>query len=374
VEVLFPIMAYVGILGAVLWFAVRKSAHAPIEPNPPRERVARAYTQGDRVLASVAEAHGLKHDVDVVTGRVGELRVELAVEPDGTQPVTFKGVARFPRSLGLDLGLKHRGAFNAYGGDPVVSDDFDHVFQVDALHADQARDLLSGSAGELLMSGASRGYHLRLDDDMLSLSVDAASGVDRSVAALMWVIETAQALLEARGQLKRPALEQQVHDAFTALAQGLGGRLVGDELRLNLEEGELVAFVDHVTGKQFCTRLTLIFDKPLPLDLRLGLEAEQSFFERFKHKDLQLGDARFDQTFVVFGEPEDEVKGVLDADLRRELLEVSRQADSVTLTPTELELAVNSAVSDPDQLGTLVDTMRSVARRLSPRRAQGAYR
>ncbi|MBI3204993.1 MAG: hypothetical protein HYZ29_25880 [Myxococcales bacterium] len=373
-EILLPILAYVGIMGTVLWFAARKSANAPLEPNPPRERVARVYTLGDQVLTRVAQAHGLKHDVDVVTGRVGDLRVEIAVEPDGTQPVTFNGVVRFPRSLGLDLRLRHRGALNAYGGVPVVSDDFDHVFQVEALHADQARGLLSAEAGAQLMTGASRGYYLKLDDDGLSLSVDAARGVDRSATALTWLIETAQAIVLARAGLRRPELEQRVHDSFTALAQGLGGRVEGDELHLDLEEGELVSFVDHVTGKQFRTRLTLVFDKPLPVDLRLGLESEQSFFARFKHKDLQLGDDRFDRTFVVFGEPEDEVKGVIDAELRRTLVELSASVDSFTLTPTELELGVNSALSDRDALGNLVDAMRNVARALCPRRGQGAYR
>ena len=138
-EILLPLLAYVGIMGAVLFYAARGSANAPLLPNPPRERHRRAYTLGDQVLAKASEQLGLKHDVDVASGRVGDLRVELAAVPEGTNPVTFTGVARFPRSLGLELSVKLRGVLGGRAGKAIVSDDFDHVFKVDAVHEDQAR-------------------------------------------------------------------------------------------------------------------------------------------------------------------------------------------------------------------------------------------
>ena len=40
----------------------------------------------------------------------------------------------------------------------------------------------------------------------------------------------------------------------------------------------------------------------------------------------------------------------------------------------QIEIAVDRALSDRDELGTLVDTLRDVARALAPSKAAGAYR
>jgi hypothetical protein len=374
VEVVLPLLAYVGVLTGILWAVARKGVNAPLEPNPPRERVKRVYTLGDQVLARVAEQHGLKHDVDVASGRVGELRVEIAATPDGTSPMTFDAVARFPRSLGLELSVKQRGSFGGRSGEAVVSDDFDHDFKVDALHADQARELLGAAVGEALRKGVSRGFRVELDDRELVLSVSANLGTERAVEAMSWLVQTAQAILEARARLARPALEQRVLDAFGSLARSLGGSVDGDVLRLDLEEGELSAHVDRVSGKRFRTELCLTFAKPLTLDLRLGLESERSRFARFRHKDIQLGQPSFDEVFVVMGEPEEEVKAALDEPLRAELLALHQNVDALSLTPTEIEVAVDEALADRDALGDLVEAMTGVAQRLAPRKKQRAYR
>lgn len=373
-ELLIPFLAYLGLLGGVVWYAARGSANAPILPNPPRERTTRVYTLGDQVLAGAAETLGIKHDVDVATGRVGELRVELAAEPDGTGPMKFSGVARFPRPLGLELSVNPRGVLGGRASKAIVSDDFDHVFRVDAIHADQARELLSGQAGELLMEGASRGLRVALDDDTLEVSIDATNGVERCTQALTWLGETGQAILAARARLKRPELEQKVMDAFEELAQSLGGRVDGDELRLGLEEGELTVHVDHVSGKRFRTQLGLVFERPLPIDLRLGLESERSRLERFRKKDIQLGDRAFDDVFVVMGDAEDEVGAALGEELRRRFLDLAEAVDGLALSSTEIEVLVDRALSDRDELGSLVAALREIARALAPRRAEGAYR
>lgn len=373
-EVVLPLLAYVGVLTGILWAVARKSAMAPIEPNPPRERVKRVYTLGDQVLAKASEQHGLKHDVDVATGRVGELRVEIAAMPDGTSPVDFNAVARFPRSLGLELSVEQRGSFGGRGGDAVVSDDFDHDFRVDALHADQARELLGGAVGEALVKGVSRGFRIELDDNELVMSVAANLGTERGVEAMSWLVRTAQAILDARARLARPELEQRVLDTFGSLARSLGGRVDGDVLRLGLEEGELRAHVDHVSGKRFRTQLCLVFDKPLAIDLRLGLESERSRIARVRHKDIQVGQPSFDEVFVVMGEPEDEVRAALDAPMREELLALHERVDALSLTSTELEVAVDEALADRDALGELVEALVGVAQKLAPRKKHGAYR
>ena len=364
----------VGTAAAVLWYAMLAGTEAPLLPNPPRERSKRVYTLGDEVLAGAAEQLGIKHAVDVASGRVGELRVELAAQPDGTSPMTFSGIARFPRALGLELSVTRRGVLGGRAGKAIVSDDFDHVFRVDAVHEDQARELLSGEAGELLMTGDSRGLRLSLDDDTLEVSVDAAAGVERCTQALVWLGETGQAILAERARLKRPELEQKVMDVFGELAQSLGGRVEVDELRLELEEGELTVHVDHVSGKRFRTQFRLVFERPLPFDLHLGLESERSRIERFRKRDIQLGDPAFDAAFVVMGDPEDEVKAALGEAPRQCLLGLAQAVDGFVLSPTEIEIAVDRALSDRDELGTLVDTLRDVARALAPSKAAGAYR
>lgn len=373
-EVVLPILAYVGALTAILWAVAKKGANAPIEPNPPRERVARVYTVGDRVLAQAAKQHGLKHDVDVASGRVGELRVELAAVPDGTSPVEFRGVARFPRSLGLELSVRKRGALGGRAGEAVVTDDFDHEFRVDALHADQARALLDGPAGEAMLKGVGRGFRVELDDHELTMAVGADLGTERGVEAASWLVQTATAISAARAKLPRPELQQRVLDSFSDLAKSLGGRVDGDVLRLDLEEGELSAHVDRVSGKQFRTGLCLVFARPLSLDLRLGLESERSRFARFRHKDIQLGDPSFDEVFVVMGEPEEEVRAALDEALRAQLLALHQDVSALSATPTELEVTVDEALSDRDALGELIDRMVAVARSLAPQKRSGAYR
>lgn len=373
-EVLLPLLAFLGIMTGVLVAAAKAGANAPIEPNPPRERPKRVYAPGDRVLAKVAEEHGLRHDVDVASGRVGDLSLEIAAVPDGTAPTRFTGVARFRRSLGLELVVEQRGSFGGRSGDTVVSKDFDHDFAVDALHLDQARALLEGPVAQAFTRAANRSLRVALDDESLSVAVDAGLGPERGIEAMSWLVTTARAIEEARARVKRPAMEQGMVDAFTSLAQGLGGNLHGDELRLDLEEGELGAHVDRVSGKEFRTTLRLSFEKPLALDLRLGLESQRSRFERFRYKDIQLGDELFDEVFVVLGEPEEDVAAALDEPLRELLLTLHEGVDALLLSPTEIEVAVNRALADRDELETLVGSMREVARKLAPKRREGAYR
>lgn len=371
-EIVLPLLAYVGALTTILWAVARKGTEAPIEPNPPRERMARVYTLGDKVLVQVAQQYGLKHDVDVASGRIGELRVELAAVPDGTNPMEFRAVARFPRSLGLELSVRRRSLGGR--GETVVSNDFDHDFRVDALHADQARALLDGPAGEALLKGERRGFRIELDDHELALTLDADLGAERAVEAAGWLVQASNTILTARAKLPRPELQQRVLDCFNALAQSLGGRVDGDVLCLDLEEGELSAHVDRVSGKQFRTELCLVFARPLSLDLRLGLESERSRFARFRHKDIRLGDPSFDEVFVVMGEPEDEVRALLDETLREHLLALREDVSTLSSTPTELEVTVDEALSDRDALGELVDRMVAVARGLAPQKRSGAYR
>jgi hypothetical protein len=374
VEIVLPILAYIGIFGGLLWAASRKSASAPIEPNPPRSRPARAYTEGDRVLAAVAERHGLKHHIDEVTGRVGDVRFRLAAVPTGTLPEEYSGRGRFVRSLGLDLSVVRRRGLGGRASDVVVSGDFDHEYRVDARHEDQARELLGGELGEALLKGASRGFGVSLDDDALEIAVNARRGVEACTEALSWLVVTSQAVVVARAGLKRPALEQRFLDSFAELAQSYAGKIREDVLSLELESGELTLHVDHVSGKRFQTQLSLSFARPLAVDLRLGLEAERTRFERFRRRDVQTGHARFDEIFLVLGEPEEDVVSLLGEDVRQRLLELHELVDGITVTPTELDVRVDEAVADRETLGELVAKVDAVAQALCPRRAQGAYR
>lgn len=373
-ELVLGLLAYVSILGGVLWYAARSTVDAPIEPNPPRERPKRVYTLGDKVLAATAKRHGLRHDVDFVRGRAGELRIEIVAVPDGTNPERFEGMAYFPRSLGLELSVEQRGSVGGRGSTTIVSDAFDHDFAVDALHADQARALLSGSVSEAFHRAMNRSFRPKLDDEALEITVSARLGAERCAEAMTWLIDTAREILAARASLPRPALEQRVLDAFELLAQDLGGRVAGDVLSLTLEEGELSAYVDRVREKVFRTRVRLELSRPLAVNLQLGLETERSRFARFKQADIELGDARFDDTFVVFGDPEDEVKSALGEAVRSKLLLLEEKVDALTLTPTELRVSVEAAVSDRGELGELVDLMRAVAASFAPKKGQGAYR
>jgi hypothetical protein len=118
----------------------------------------------------------------------------------------------------------------------------------------------------------------------------------------------------------------------------------------------------------------LTFAKPLPLDLRLGLESERSRFARFRHKDIQLGDPSFDETFVVLGEPEDDVHAALDEPMRERLLTLAEAVVALSLTPTEIEVGLDGALGDETALSDIVDALREITRALAPRKAQGAYR
>lgn len=373
-EVLLPLLAYVGIMGGLLLYSARNSANAPIEPNPPLERSKRVYTEGDKVLAEIAQRHGLKHSVDVTAGRVDDLRVEFAALPSGTRPELYRGVARFPRSLGLELEVRARGALGGGGGEPIVSEDFDHHFRVDALHADQAKALLEGELDDAFRKALTRGLKVSLDDAELKVSLDGRLGHERAVESAHWLIETAQAIRQARAALPRPAMQERILEAFNALAQSLGGVVEEDELRLELEEGCLTAHVDRVQGKDFRTALSIAFARPLTTDVRLRLESDLTRFERWRHQDIELGDATFDAMFVVSGEPKDEISRLFSAEVRTSLLALEKKVDSLALTPTELDVTVDGALAEQMSLADLVESLRAIARLLGPARAQGAYR
>ncbi|MFO0569369.1 MAG: hypothetical protein U0263_27165 [Polyangiaceae bacterium] len=372
-EVLIPILIYVGVIGAILYGVTKKSANAPIEKNPPREKVQRAFTIGDRVLDRVAGQFGLRHDVDMASGTVNGIQVAMSAEPSGTGPTSFSGAARFARSLGLELAVTHRGALGGRSGDPVVSEAFDHEFEVEALHHDQAAALLAGELEERFLRAVARGARIELDDRELRLTMDASLGVDRAIELLTWLVETAGEIGAARTRLPRPELEQRLLEAFNSLAGNLGGTVDDGELSLVLEEGKLRAHVEQ-QGKNFGTRIVLELARPLTLDLRLGLESDRSRFARWQKRDVTVGDAKFDDTFVVFGEPEDEVRSTLDRALREDLLALASDAESFAMSPTDLDVSVDHPLDEPSELGEWIERIRSVARHFVPQRSGGAYR
>jgi hypothetical protein len=365
-------------LGVVLWLAARKGNMAPLEPNPPRERPKKVYAWGDQVLLAAAERHGLKHSLDIAKGLVGDLRIVLEASPHAAAPrneLSFPGEARFRRPLGLELELVGLRALQA-GERVEISEELDMTFRVKALHPDQAKKLLAGDVGEALLYAARKGWAPRLDDRGLSFEVPGRASEETLAEAFAWLVDTARAILSARAVLPRPELEQRVLEAFAREADVRGGRVdqSSGELQLSLDAGEIRAFAQHSRDEGWRTTLSVELRHPIGAELHLGLEAERSAIQRWRKKDVQVGDAAFDAALVIAGESDEAVRELLGASARKALLALVSGVHHFELEPTELTSARNEAVHDAKALHEWVDATLAVVDALTPQTQRSAYR
>lgn len=367
------ILVFLGIQAAVftaLFFALKGSADAPLEPNAPPEKPKKVLAYGDEVLARAAERHGLRQQLDVATGKVGELGVTLRAVPHAAVErvgLSFTGEAVFERGLGLEVEVR------PHGGD---TSDFAEAFEVEALHPDQAKALLGGELGDAFVDAKRRGWSPSLDDSRLAIEVPGQQPADEVDQAFVWLVETARAVLGARRALPRPALEQGVQDAFRAVAEQRGGRVdVGkNELLIETELGTLRAWLERRGKKAFRTVIGIELERSVPADLHLGLERDRSSLARWREPDLSVGQAEIDDTFVVRGESQEAVRAVLGEAARTKLLALVERVDGFELEPARMRLSKDNPLNDAAELLALVDHALAALGALCPSAPRSAYR
>lgn len=378
------IAGFGGVL-ALLAYVARKSADAPMLPPPPPIK-AESITipgSGDAKLDALARELDLTRDVDAVR-RAGPPKVVVEAKPHGAaEPaqLVLNAEIEIAPPLGLRLKVAPRGIGAYLGLSPtntVVSEAFDALLDASALHLDQARDLFAGELGDWAEQLARDGVNPRIDDDSLRLSIPGRVSESRVVAAVELAVRLAKALPKARAKLPRPEIEREVLEALRPLALALEGRL--DEQRLSIRSQQELATIE--VDAQFSeedgwrTQFSAFFERPLLCEVQVTDRTAHSRWELWRSPDIELGDAPFDQAFVIRGEPEDEVKSALSAAVRQALQKLSELTDAVSMDRSSLSAVVEDLVPDAARGEAIVQALLEVVAPLTARSGgdQGAYR
>ena len=157
---------------------------------------------------------------------------------------------------------------------------------------------------------------------------------------------------------------------FAYQARGMRGTGTKHDLAMRIE-----AVVDE---KGWATEIEAMFEPPLAVGLSLTNEHALSGITKFfGAQDITIGQARFDDEFVVKGKDPQLVKEILSAAACAKLLALRDRGDKLTVNDDIVMLRVRGIVEDPELLASLIDDVAQAGKDMVTHRkpvAVGPYR
>ncbi len=325
-------------------------------------------------------------------------RFQLSGEVDGVpvwakvflgidqQAITASAVVTFEPPLGLGLRLDPKGAFDWLVRDalrkdpappPIISREFDDEFHARFLHLDQARALITEPVAKVLMHANQQDLNPTVDDTTVEVATSMIGSAEQIVAVVEGAAKIARVLVDARKSVPAPGPVRMTARAFGPVVREIGGRVDPDTLEysVKLEVGRLGVWVEH-HEEQWWTLFDLSLDRDLLCELRMTDKREHPKWKLWIRPDIETGNAVFDETFVVRGEPEEQVRRVLDGPAQEALVELRRHAHSLLITNAHLQAGLAEAVRGSKTLLGVIHPLLAAGHALTShlRRGHGPYR
>jgi hypothetical protein len=317
-----------------------------------------AWTRLGEQLGLISEGPWL------MRGRRHGRRIRLqcaAEEPAAQEPWELRCSAEMP-SLNLGLVIRPR-AEGAEPGRVSAGSLLDGALVVDAADPERVATMLACKTGDgaditdLCTWAVSNQWAQRVTDDAVVLCKRVAFDDESEPGqALDMAARLAVRLLWARRMTNASRWEQEVLRGWAALARARALELQPEQLLMRGRVGVIGCEVALVPGEgsTHSTVAVAHLDKPLQVDLRLGLGGTISAFDRYMGMlDIHLG-VEFERLYSVRGCPPDRARRLMKTPVRSALLALLRRGASVEVMDTSVRVVV-AQVLDQAVEGLLVD-------------------
>jgi hypothetical protein len=295
-------------------------------------------------------------------------------------------VARIERPLFVGLVMRSpRPMDPLFGeGNPVSGvQEIDGRFSFAAAYPAEAHAILRRAMASpndvvdhLLAASGGRFTEVMLTDTTVELQTPFTA----DPAAIAPLLDSAAALAlvlsERRPELPRNPAESLVVEALRGFASSARLTFDADRLAVHGHRGTVAVAVRTACGEgAFFTALALVPARPHNRGLRLTRQGTFQFVASFfGSQDVTVGDAEFDETFVVKGRDKQEVQAFLGAhpDARRALCALARVAD-VKVTDRGLTVDWRTVLGE-GELTALANQLPSLVGLFDPDAAATPYR
>jgi hypothetical protein len=292
------------------------------------------------------------------------------------QPPLDLGILMSNRLIPVDL--PSAGQIMAYG----VDTNFDRRFSVRCDEPDRAKALMTPALRDVMLrrlhpsamcmitdSGvAVQTVHGRADEAMLRNGLQA-------VAAIADRINSARERVPAALQLRPHRI------AWSRFAEGNGLQTISAPLCMfgTIEDATMYSYSVRASAGEFQLEVWLRFEDPLGLGLLVQpMRTVDRMKEMFGAADYKLGDALFDETFLVRVSDERGTVALLDENTRKRLLIIHDTVGPLSLTDDGISVRLPHVPPEPAVVPKIVRQMLEIARFIADKRggqrSRGPYR
>ncbi|MCA9605698.1 MAG: hypothetical protein KC619_08895 [Myxococcales bacterium] len=271
-----------------------------------------------------------------------------------------------PAPLDLGLHVQKRGLLGRMFDGVTGSQDLEMgVPDTDAKLLIQARDrraterlIRLGYVAEALGWGARDGWNMTVGDVSV---VFETTGIEYSPShvgrRLDLGVEIAQRLSAGRAETQVDQVEVARAQRWAQVAGELGFESLPNGMRGR--HRQMYVEVEQTEREdRFWTRFSCRFDRALGLSMSLTRQTTlSSFANLMAMQDIVVGDARFDDRFVVKGAPEAQVRAVLTPEVREMLITLQDKATHLEVADDHVTAWVGWRVMDVDHLKWGIDTI-----------------
>lgn len=253
--------------------------------------------------------------------------------------------------------------------------ELDRLYSIAGQDPHHVRRLLWGRPAETLLSMVATQPQLTVNDQYVVIEYpEYERGLEKCRWSLHAVARLAGVIAEARRR-EAAAWEPAWAATWSAVARGWGLELDAPRGRI---EGAVrgTSVIAQLSPDGTHTELTITLGRRLGCTLKLEKQNGSGFFAKlFRGQDIIVGDAAFDEAFIVKGQPESDVRTLLNPDACRALVAALASYEGLEMEDDTLRVAVAHRIDHPEELDRLMKVCFAAATALFPAvRAESPFR
>lgn len=287
------------------------------------------------------------------------LEIELSGRPEKLDGDRVQARVLLTRPLSTELHVTPNDG--SLPTDARVSRDFAARYRLKSPRPQRAERLLRRGGAWDMVNAHTAGWSVSADHREVRV-VGRWITEEAQVRSLMaFATRIARRMLAADKALPELLPWPDVKQAWAHLAERLGARFDAEarSMELVLPSGVLTVRARTEREEHWFADATLALDRRIEDDFEVTSAGARSLWDKLSKRDLEVGDAEFDERFFVTSSEPDAGRGLLDAELRRALLELERLSSAVLLAPDRIEIVCEGGVVGDAFEAVLDATMRA---------------
>lgn len=327
---------------------------------------------------ALAQKLGLRYDNHQIYGALHGRYVHLFLESRGSgrnRQVYTVASSNITPECDLGLTVYRHGFFSSVGewmgmkdidiGDPA----FDQAFVIKGDEAPRVQAMFAHAGLRAALADAHHaGARFHLADNGFRVETTGTASAAWGEWALVLASRIAGAADEARHRVPSASMLQPHRTLWAEYAESVG--MVGMSTPLAMSgvmDGATVFVSASRTGPmRYGLDVRVQFQHPLGMGLVVHPARSSAIWQEFfGGQDLKLGDAAFDEHFIVKARRTDVLGSILDAPARAHMLELSKTIGEVQLLDEAVTAKVATFNADPSAVPWLVTQVRALANRIS---------